>query len=126
MKKTNIKVLKTVNDGQMMWIEFADGKQYKLQHPGNRIKLQWEKEFINPVTGIDMEKFLDLCFENCVIPESHKFKPTIDNVKPAELGVWGSVLRRFLGGELNDPLARPEDGTDTGGASGGSTGGDKE
>jgi len=123
MRKTTIKVTENINNGQVIKLEFVDGRKYKLQHPGNRKKLQWEKEYINPVSGIDQERFFDLCFEHCVIPEGHDFKPTVDNVQTADLEVWGSVLRRFLGGHLNEPIGER---ADTGGTCAGSESGSPE
>ncbi len=109
-KMTNPVVTKMAPDGKVVHIRFIDGKNYKLQHPGNRTYLQWQEEYIT-LTGISQEKFLDLAFEHCVIPEGHAGKPTIDSVNPSELGVWGKLLRRFLEGDLNSLVAGPEEGT---------------
>ncbi len=108
-KITNPVVTKMTPDGKVVHIRFVDGKNYKLQHPGNRAYLQWQEEYIT-LTGISQEKFLDLAFEHCVIPEGHAGKPTIDTVNPSELGVWSKMLRRFLDGDLDSLVARPEEG----------------
>lgn len=110
-QRTNPIIVKEEQDGKIVFIEFVDGKMYKLQHPGNRIKLQWEKEYCNPVSGIDQEMFLDKAFEHCVIPEGHDFKPSIDDLKPKALEVWQRTLRRFLNGDFETLLA----GTDESG-----------
>lgn len=110
--RTNPIIIDEDQDGKIVIIEFVDGRIYKLQHPGNRIKLRWEKEYYNPVSGIDQEMFLDKAFEHCVIPEGHDFKPSIDNQKSKELEVWQRTLRRFLNGDLETMLAgRKESGS---------------
>ena len=99
MKKNPV-VLSSEKDGQVVYIKFIDGKEYKLQHPGNRTYLQWQQEMFDFEKGLDTISFLDNAFEHCVIPEGHDFKPTIDNVKPQELEVWQKLLRMFLRGEI--------------------------
>lgn len=108
-KLTNPVVSKMLQDGKVVHVRFIDGKNYKLQHPGNRTYLQWQEEYIT-LTGISQEKFLDLAFEHCVIPEPGATKPTIDTVKPSDLGVWSKLLRRFLEGDLDSLVAGPEEG----------------
>jgi hypothetical protein len=99
---TNPVITAMDENGKVAYVKFIDGRMYKLQHPGNRIYLDWQKDFISITDGIDQAEFLDKAFEYCVIPEGHDFKPTIDNVKPKELGVWGKLLRRFLDGSIDD------------------------
>lgn len=99
-QKKDIKIISSQNDGLIMVIELG-GKKYKLQHPGNRKWLEWRQESVDVQTGsVDMAGLLDNAFEHCVIPEGHDFKPTLDNVRPADLEVWQLALRKFLGGEL--------------------------
>lgn len=104
---STISVLSSEQDGLVSVIRFVDGREYRLQHPGNRIYLDWQREFFSVTEGVDLAKFLDKAFEYCVIPENHSFKPAVDTVKPKELGVWGRVLRRFLDGDLDAPVERP-------------------
>lgn len=111
MKTTEVVVLEYHDDGKVILIRFVDGKKYKLQHPGNRTYLEWQKEFFSLTEGIDQAKFLDKAFEYCVIPEGHESRPTVDDVKPAELGVWSTLLRRFCDGKLHAMVERPEKAT---------------
>lgn len=99
MKKNPI-VISSDRDGLIVHIEFIDGKKYKLQHPGNRTYLEWQQETFDMEKGLDTISLLDNAFEHCVIPEGHDFKPTVDNVKPADLEVWQKLLRRFLRGDI--------------------------
>lgn len=103
-----VSVLSIERDGLVAIIRFVDGKNYRLQHPGNRTYLEWQKEFFTVTEGMDVAKFLDKAFEYCVIPEGHTFRPTVDTVKPKELGVWSRVLRRFLDGDLESPARKDE------------------
>lgn len=103
--KTNITIIGIENDGKVVIIEFVDGRKYRLQHPGNRTHLQWQKEYFSVTEGFDQAKFLDNAFEYCVIPEGHEFRPTIDNIKPKELEVWGRMLRRFFVGDIDSMVA---------------------
>ena len=103
---STVSVLSSENDGRVVVIRFIDGKNYRLQHPGNRTYLEWQKEFFSLTEGVDQAKFLDKAFEYCVIPENHSFKPTVDTVKPKDLGVWGRVLRRFFDGDVDPPVAK--------------------
>lgn len=95
-------------DGKVVYVEFIDGRTYKLQHPGNRMKMRWEKECFNPIHGLDLEQFMDRAFEHCVIPEGHNFHPTVDEVEPRELEVWIRLIRRFLDGDLDIILGKGE------------------
>jgi hypothetical protein len=105
--KTNVTVIGTEQDGKIVTIRFIDGKQYRLQHPGNRTYLEWQKEFFSLTEGMDQAKFLDKAFEFCVIPDGHDFKPTVDTIKPKEVGVWSRALRRFCDGSLLDDMVQP-------------------
>lgn len=102
MKKNPV-ILSSEKDGLIIHIQFVDGRRYKLQHPGNRTYLEWQQETFDFEGGLDTIGFMDRAFEHCVIPDGHDFKPTIDNVKPAELGVWQKLLRRFLRGDIDVP-----------------------
>ena len=102
MKKNPV-ILSSEQDGKIIRIQFIDGKNYKLQHPGNRTYLEWQQETFDLQEGLDTISFLDKVFEHCVIPDGHDFKPTIDDVKPAELEVWQRLLRRFLRGDIDVP-----------------------
>jgi hypothetical protein len=102
MGQTNPIITAMDENGKIAYVRFIDGKKYKLQHPGNRIWLDWQKDFFSIADGIDQAKFLEKAFEYCVIPDGHDFKPSIDDVKPKELGVWQRLLRRFLDGTLED------------------------
>ena len=73
-------------DGKIIHVKFIDGKRYKLQHPGNRVKMRWEKEVFNPTTGIDIEKFMDLAFEHCVIPDGQCGDPGLCPRRPVPPG----------------------------------------
>jgi hypothetical protein len=112
-------------NGMIAYVRFIDGKKYKLQHPGNRIWLDWQKDFFSITDGIDQAKFIEKAFEYCVIPDGHDFHPTIDNVKPKELGVWQRLLRRFLDGSLDD-IPEQKASTDVGRAARGSGGKNQE
>jgi hypothetical protein len=115
-------ILSEQNDGQVIRVRMPDGNVYRLEHPGNRVKLQWQKEFYNMTTGVDQERFLDLCFEHVVHPDGHANKPGIDTVKPAHLEVWQRLLHRFLDGGINLDLAKGETGAKSGGNAGGGKG----
>jgi hypothetical protein len=99
----SIVVKKVSQDGKIAYITFVDGRDYKLQHPGNRVYMEWEQEFVT-MTGINMTQFMDKAFEYCVVPDNHAFKPSIDNIKPREVGAWQKVLRQFLGGDFSFSL----------------------
>ena len=100
-KPKNPVILEERNAGEVLLIKFVDGRKYRLQHPGNRAKLQWDRECFSLTEGLDREKFLDLCFEHVVFPEDHDQKPDLDRLKPNEMEVWGEILPKFLRGELN-------------------------
>lgn len=83
----------------------VNGKRYKLQHPGNREWIKLKKKFFQITEGggvsVDLETFLDYCFEHVVFPEEGK-KLNLDDVDLHELEeVWGVVLQRFCRGELD-------------------------
>lgn len=107
MKKNPI-LISSERDGQIVNIQFIDGRNYKLQHPGNRTYMEWQNETFDMEKGLDTIGFLDNAFEHCVIPDGHDFKPTIDNVKPAELEVWQKLLRRFLRGDIDVKEGKPK------------------
>lgn len=109
MKKNPV-ILSSEQDGKIINIQFIDGRKYKLQHPGNRTYMEWQNETFDMERGLDTVNFFDKAFEHCVIPDGHDFKPTIDNVKPAELEVWQKLLRRFLRGDVAVPAAAEKDG----------------
>lgn len=109
MKKNPV-ILSSEQDGKIINIQFIDGRKYKLQHPGNRTYLEWQQETFDLQEGLDTISFLDKAFEHCVIPDGHDFKPTIDDVKPAELEVWQKLLRRFLRGDIDVPAGTQEKG----------------
>lgn len=107
MKKNPI-LISSERDGQIVNIQFIDGRKYKLQHPGNRTYMEWQQETFDFEKGLDSVGFMDNAFEHCVIPDGHDFKPTIDNVKPAELEVWQKLLRRFLRGDIDVKESKPK------------------
>ncbi len=82
----------------------VNGEKYKLTHPGMRMLNRWKKEGseINvetKLTSFNMEKYLDLAFENCVEPIGHNFQPSQDNlITPREQEVWALLLPQFLRG----------------------------
>ncbi len=119
MGSTNPVITGIEQDGRIAYVRFVDGRNYKIQHPGNRIYLEWQKEYFSLSEGFDQAKFLDKAFEFCVIPDGHAFKPTLDSVKPREMGVWQRLLRRFLEGDI-DALVSGEKGADAGTAVSGS------
>ena len=99
-------LLKSEMDGLILEITFVDGKNYKLQHPGNRMAMRWQEECFNLTKGkISQEKLIDKCFEHCVFPIAHDFKPTLDTIKPSHRGVWVSMLTRFLDGNLESSFS---------------------
>ena len=82
-----------------LFIEYVEvnQKRYKLQHPGNREVLKLYARCTEMKTGmLNMEKYMDFCFENVVFPEGHSFKPTIDNLPPKEFEEWFTILPRYL------------------------------
>lgn len=99
-------VLSMDEDGRNARIKFIDGLEYRIQHPGNRSKLEWDKRYFNPATGLDIGGYLDKFFEHCVFPEGHEKRPNIDSVTPKELGAWQELLRPFLEGGLDCPTPR--------------------
>lgn len=103
-KRTTIKLLSISDDGGIAKIKFIDDRDYKLQHPGNRTKLEWEQDMFQPGKGFDRVSFLEKCFENIIIPDGHDFQPNIDNVNAKELEVWERVLSQFLEGDLGIPV----------------------
>ena len=108
MKKNPV-ILSSEQDGRIIHIQFIDGKKYKLQHPGNRTYMEWQQESFDMESGLNTVGFMDNAFEHCVIPDGHDFKPTIDNVKPAELEVWQKLLRRFLRGGITVSASAEKD-----------------
>lgn len=84
-------------------------KVYTLQHPGNRewLKLQSQMLDINTKT-LDMEKLIDYCFENVVIPLVGN-KLDLDTLPVQDLGVWQVLLPQFLRGELDAGYVYPDD-----------------
>ncbi len=101
----NPKITDYQDNGKIVRVEFPDGGKFKLQHPGNRAKLELESRYFNPTQGIDRAVFLDYCFENCVIAEKGE-PPTVDNVTPKILEVWQRLLRRFLDGDIEPPVSK--------------------
>ncbi len=96
-----ITILNEENDGQIIRVEFVDGRKYKLQHPGNRTYKNWSDQSLKLNKGtISTIYLLEQGFKYCVFPEGHDFKPTIDGVSHKHLGVWESLLFRFLDGSL--------------------------
>ena len=89
------------------------GKEYKLTHPGMRFVNRWKRECTDIKDGkalFDMEKYIDFCFENCVMPEGHTFRPKQDDIfDPIEGEEWSAVLPRFLRGDaLEDFIPKAE------------------
>jgi len=105
MKKKNPVILSSEKDGKIIYIEFVDGKKYKLQHPGNLMYIEWQKEYYNPTDGIDMAILLNKGFQYVVIPVGHDFQPSIEDIKPNEVEAWAITLGRFLSGKLDAPPA---------------------
>lgn len=96
-----ITILSEENDGQIIRVEFVDGRKYKLQHPGNRTYKNWSDQSLKLNKGIVSTIYLlEQGFKHCVFPEGHDFKPTVDGVSHKHLGVWESLLFRFLDGSL--------------------------
>ena len=112
MKKQPI-VLSSEKDGKIVYIQFTDGKKYKIQHPGTRTWMEWTQEMFSLEDGIDNIGFMETAFEHCVFPVEHKFKPTIDDVKPQELEAWQKFLRRFLRGDVTVPAQAKEGRTES-------------
>lgn len=89
----------------------VNGKKYTLQHPGNREWIRIKTSFVKiQDTGsavIDMEPLLDYSFEHVVFPEEGK-QLSLDTVDLKELQeVWGVILPRFLGGNLETGYIYP-------------------
>jgi hypothetical protein len=76
------------------------GKNYKLQHPGNREWLRLQKKMFNSSTNqIDLEAMLDYFFEHCCFPETGA-NLSIDTLSLDELQeVWAIVAPQFLAGK---------------------------
>ena len=97
------------------------GKKYELKHPGMRFVNRWRRVCTTIMEGkpvFDTEQYIDLCFENCVTPVDHDFKPDQDNiVDPKEGEEWTAILLRFLrGGDIEDfsPTAKKQKFTSPG------------
>jgi len=82
----------------------VNGERYKLTHPGMRMHNRWKNDAteMNAETkrsSFNMEKYLDLAFENCVEPVGHNFQPDQDNlITPKDQEAWALLLPRFLRG----------------------------
>lgn len=97
----NIKVLSDEDEGMKIKIEFIDGKDYLLVHPGNRTHADWIKNAFKANTGeINATYLADQFFEHCVSPIGHNFRPTLDNLSPKKAGIWSVILSRFLEGKF--------------------------
>lgn len=96
-------------DGKIVLIQFVDGKKYKLQHPSVRVYLQWKQDCVDMKTQkLNMVSLLDKCFEHCVFPEGHDYKPSLDNIPPKYAGAWEVLLYRFLEGKLEYNISESE------------------
>ncbi|EMN92518.1 hypothetical protein, partial [Leptospira weilii] len=51
------------DDARVATIQFVDGRNYKLQHPGNRKALRWRQEAISLTEGLNQDKLLDKFFK---------------------------------------------------------------
>lgn len=118
MKRISKKILRVEGDIMNLLIEYitVNGKEYKLQHPGNREVIKLRTRCVNAQTGAtDLEKLMDFSFEHVVIPHGHAFKPTVDNIHPKEFEEWLEIIPGFLrhGGVGRYKMA--EDGIEKGG-----------
>jgi hypothetical protein len=100
IKLKNPVIEKVLENGKVIIIKFGDGLRYRLQHPGNRDYLQWQKEHYSMTAGFDQEAMLDKFFEYCVIPEDHDKKPELDNILPTEVTAWSTLMHKFLSGDV--------------------------
>jgi len=99
----------SIDDGKDVIIRFTDGLKYRLQHPGNRQVLQWEKEHYSITTGFDEESMLDKFFEHCVFPEDHGNRPTLESISPADVKTWSKLMHKFFSGDIQVILANSTD-----------------
>ncbi|EMM73314.1 hypothetical protein LEP1GSC038_2736 [Leptospira weilii str. 2006001855] len=88
------------DDARVATVQFVDGRNYKLQHPGNRKALRWRQEAISLTEGLNQDKLLDKFFKFSVKPVGHSFEPTLDNIEPNHVEVWLRIANRFLKWEL--------------------------
>lgn len=75
------------------------GKNYRVQHPGNRKNLELQSKAVDAKTGrVDQGVLFDYMFEHCVEPIGNHPKPNLDEISPAEVEEWGIFLPSFLRG----------------------------
>lgn len=115
--RTTITLESMTDDQRIAVVTFVDGKRYKLQHPGNRAKIELEQILFHPAKGMDRVSYLEKAFDSVIIPEGHDFRPDIDNVSPHELEVWERTLQNFLDGNLGVPAAKATGSVGTGSGS---------
>ncbi len=99
MKNKSSNIIVESIDGKNATV-LISGKRYKLQHPGNRAYLRWQKENYNIAQGFDDEAMLDLFFQHCVFPENGT-SLDLDSISPQELSVFQKLMHKFLSGSLD-------------------------
>lgn len=102
MKKAKVMITDYQQDGLVVMADVGSGS-YKLQHPGNRAKMEMETRFFN-IQKIDRAGFLDYCFDNVVIPVKGE-RPDLDSIHPINVEVWSELLRMFLDGTIKPPAS---------------------
>lgn len=103
MQKAKVIITGYEQDGLIVTVDFGE-ESFKLQHPGNRAKMEMESRFFN-LQKLDRAGFLDYCFDNVVIPLKGE-RPTLDNIHPVNVEVWSELLRRFLDGIIDPPITK--------------------
>ena len=96
-------ILRKIDDtGRYAELTFIDGKNYALNHPGNRKAAEWRSiSLTDKISTIDL---MEKAFEFVVKPIGHNFQPNVDNLHPKHLEVWTLVVQRFLAGNLEQEL----------------------
>lgn len=103
--RKTIKLVEYSKDQMNVEIIFVDGRRYKLAHPGNYEKMEWDKKYSNILTTMKTADKIKIFLRQCVHPINHSHQPSAANVSPFEWTTWGQVMVNFLSGCL-DPRAR--------------------
>lgn len=81
-------------------LEF-NGEEFVVQHPGNRAWLRIYQTLLSDAKNMDIERFMDWCFEHVVHPKKGG-KLVLDTIHVAEMMEWVALLQSFLSrGELD-------------------------
>jgi hypothetical protein len=71
-------------------LEF-NGAEYTIQHPGNRAWLRIYQTLLADTKDLNIEKFLDWCFEHVVFPKEGA-KLSLDTIPVAEMTDWNPTV----------------------------------